>query len=467
MYEQLAAEMRRLIMAKTFVAGEKVPSIRTLSQQLSIAPTTVRRAFQLLIDEGWLEQSHGSGTYIADTFEMQAASFAAGFESGLRRERRPCEVPNSLWQNTWASRLASVDGDATEYGADAVAAPVAAALLKPLQNALVHMDKIGSPGGNVELRRHICAALRLSRAINCTEEDVIIVNGVEQARAFAARLFVDPGTTVAVEDPCPFSVKNLFYSFGANLAPVPVDESGLVIEELERLQGPAMLYVTPSAQNPTGAVLARRRREYVANWAARSNCLIIEEDSGCDFIYESRQTAALASFDHSIRTIYIGSFEQTIPVQWRLAYMVVPPAMREACFRLKLISDRATTPLAQAFSLHLYESDQIGKQIVRNQRHYQKLRDHLVSSLKTLLPDVAFAPVKGGLRQMLWLDAAADDVKIVQEARRLGIHLYAVSPLFLRKPARPGLIIDFSDTTEAQLEATVSVIKELVGVNGT
>src|SRR5581483_4023834 len=133
---------------------------------------------------------------------------------------------------------------ATEYGASGVAP----SLLKPLQEALRSgLEKIGSPGGSVQLRKYISDALRIGRGLDCSEEDVIIVNGVEQARAFAARLFVDPGTTVAIEDPCPLSVKNLFYTFGGNLVPVPVDESGLVIEELERAQRPALLYITPSA----------------------------------------------------------------------------------------------------------------------------------------------------------------------------------------------------------------------------
>jgi GntR family transcriptional regulator / MocR family aminotransferase len=460
-YEQLAAELRRLILAKTFVVGEKVPSIRALSESLSIAPTTVRRAFQILIEEGWLEQSHGSGTYISNAFELQSALVGAGVESAVQAAGN-CVVAPALWNDTWASRLPRPDSYATESGAP----PLSNVLLKPLQSALLNMHSIGSPGGRVELRRQVSDYLKVSRGLNCSEEDVIIVNGIEQARSFIARLFVDAGTKVAVEDPCPLSVKNLFLSFGAELVPIPVDESGLVIEELERSGAPALLHLTPSAQNPTGAVLSRRRREHIAGWAAANNCLIFEEDTGCEFIYESRQTAALTSFDQTGHCIYVGSFEQIIPSHWRFAYMVVPPALREACFRLKLISDRATTPMVQSVCLQLCQSDQISKTNIRNQRHYQKMRDHLVDLLQTLLPSITFAPLKGGLRQAIWLPASVDDTVLAERARNQNAAVSALSPLFSRQPVRPGLVVDFTDATEEQLSRTVSVIKELVAENG-
>ena len=63
-YEQIADNLRELILNETYTVGEKIPTEDELSLQFQVGRQTVRNAVKLLEESGYLKKVQGSGTYV-------------------------------------------------------------------------------------------------------------------------------------------------------------------------------------------------------------------------------------------------------------------------------------------------------------------------------------------------------------------------------------------------------------------
>ncbi len=144
----------------------------------------------------------------------------------------------------------------------------------------------------------------------------------------AARLLLDPGDPVWVEEPGYMGAAVVFSAVGAKVRPVPVDEEGLDLElGRRRWKEPKLVYVTPAHQFPLGVTMSLRRRLEVLEWARRSHTLIFEDDYDSEYRYSGRPIPALQGLDRAGVVIFAGTFNLVLFPALRLAYLVVPPAM--------------------------------------------------------------------------------------------------------------------------------------------
>jgi GntR family transcriptional regulator/MocR family aminotransferase len=315
------------------------------------------------------------------------------------------------------------------------------------------------PAGMPELREQICDWLRRAKGIVCTARDIIVVNGAQEARNLLARLLVDPGTKVAYEEPGSVSHRMLFQSYGAQIVPVSVDESGLVLDELSATtdaEQADILFLTPLAQFPTGAVFSRSRKQKIAEWANSRRSIVIEDDSASEFLYESRVSPSIYS-QASEKTVYIGSFSQMLPTEWQIGFIVAPACFRKPLIRAKSLTNRFTSSLVQSLVRRLLESGFVQEYTRRLQRQNDERRRWLIEILRSWqFENVAFSPVKGGNWQTLWLQPGIDDLRIAQVCAENGIAITPISPCFVRQPAQPGLILNFSATEPDALIGSMS-----------
>ncbi|HEY9756651.1 MAG TPA: PLP-dependent aminotransferase family protein [Oculatellaceae cyanobacterium] len=487
--------------------GEKVPSIRVLSSELGISPAVVRRVFSQLLAEGWLEMRHGSGTYVSDSARFLlvgndahspgslAQSGSAAKHSGIPgipaaaataatqsdadaaadAGSGPCLVP-TLWDTGLQSTF---DGGfihgLSASNCDASFLPTSrsfelprgarwSAALDRWKEDCSKAPGLTDPAGMLELREQIAEWLRRAKGIVCTAGDIVVVNGAQEARNLISRLLVDPGTKVAYEEPGSVSHRLLFQSYGARIVPVSVDDSGLVLDELlstPDAQQADILFVTPVAQFPTGAVFSRSRKQKIAEWANERRVVVVEDDSASEFLYESRVSLSIYS-QASEQTVYIGSFSQMLPSEWQIGFVVAPACLRKALIRVKSLTNRCTSLLVQSLVRRLLESGFVQEYTRRLQRQNDERRQFLLEILRTWhLENAMFSPVKGGSWQTLWLQPGIDDISVARACAESGIAIAPVSPCFVRQPARSGLILNFS---AMDVDSLISALSRLRGV---
>ena len=282
LYRQLAEELRRGILTGRLLPGERLPSTRSLSQTLSISRTTVTQSYEQLLSEGYLETRHGSGTFVcsqlpddllhAKSVEPIAVSSTSPFQLS-QYGTHLAETPFALLPEPQTEIN-------FRYGRPALKHfPVnlwRKLLVRHCREDLTWLDYATDLQGYYPLRMAIAQYLARARAVTCTAEQIILVNGTQQALDLMLRILLEPGETVAIEDPGYLSARRIFLSHRAKLLPIPVDHSGLQVEKLVGETAPIrFVYVNPSHQFPTGAVLSLPRRLELLRWAQQTETLIL------------------------------------------------------------------------------------------------------------------------------------------------------------------------------------------------
>ena len=175
------------------------------------------------------------------------------------------------------------------------------------------------------LREAIADYLGAARGVRCTPDQVIIVSGIQHGLDLAARLVIDAGDPVCLEDPCHPMIAAMFTGLGAHLVPTPVDEHGLDVALAEQqCRQPKLIYVTPAHQFPLGAAMPIDRRLALLDWADRSGAWIFEDDYDSEYRFAGRPIPAIQGLDRTDSVILSGSFSKVLLPILRLGYLVVP-----------------------------------------------------------------------------------------------------------------------------------------------
>ena len=230
----------------------------------------------------------------------------------------------------------------------------------------------GATAGELQLREELQAYLLRARGLQCTAEQILIVQGAQQGLELCARLLVDPGDKVVMEEPCYLMARLTFESVGANIIATPVDEHGLVTADLPKTRS-TLAYVTPSHQFPLGSVMSISRRQALLAWAHRHSSWIIEDDYDSEFRYGLRPVDPLQSLDTRSCVIYVGTFSKALSPQLRMGYLVLPPALVTTFRHAKQLADRHAPTLDQVVLAELIRSGTYERHLRRLKRENHRL----------------------------------------------------------------------------------------------
>jgi GntR family transcriptional regulator/MocR family aminotransferase len=432
--EQLWLGLKRLIQRGTLRPGRPVPSSRSLAEDLSVSRNTVMATYDRLIGEGYLESRPRSGVFVSaslasvprhsDRPRVHPAPDVGDVEPLLDPlPFRPCQpdvrlFPLALWNRLRARRLRTDGTRLLQY-----------------QSNLA----LGLP----ELRRSLASYLRDSRGVQCAWRQVAITSGSQQALFLLAQLLVRPGSTVVMEDPGYAGARQAWLQRGATLEPVAIDEQGLVSPTALDDLKPALIYVTPSRQFPTGACLpVSRRLEWLA-YARRRATWIVEDDYDSEFRYGRPPTPSLHSFDTAGRVIYVGSMSKVLFPSLRIGYVVLPHALVEPFGALRSVVDDHGPFVDQAVLAAFIDSGAFYTHIRRCRRHYAERQQVFLESARRAGLPLRFSQTDGGMNLLGRLPAGVDDVRL---SRRLRTRDFDVPPLaaYAFRPQPPGLVFGYT-----------------------
>lgn len=309
------------------------------------------------------------------------------------------------------------------------------------------------PTGYRPLQEAISNYLGTARGVRCTAEQVIIVAGIQQGLELTARLLLDPGDPVWVEDPCFFGVSAMFKALAAKIIPVPVDMNGLsVVEGQKRCDRAKLAYVTPAHQFPLGVTMSLDRRLTVIDWARRTGGLIFEDDYDSEYRYSGRPIPALQGLDHSDSVIFAGSFSKVLFPSLRLGYLVVPLGLIDKFAAARYTMDRHSAVMDQAILCDFITEGHFGRHIRRMRELYDSRLGVLRESVQRQLGALLTIPeTEAGVNTVGWLTNGLKAEDVARAAAERNVEVIPINRFALEKQTPEGLLLGFGAVDDREL----------------
>jgi GntR family transcriptional regulator/MocR family aminotransferase len=456
LYRWFYGELRAAILEGRISPGARLPATRDLAREYKLSRATVVTAFEQLKSEGYVEGRVGAGTYVSEILPedlLQVARTSSRRAAGPRRvgwssyARRLKLFPTGETRITRAFRAnqAALDAFPTTLWAQVAA--------RRLRRASTQLLAGGEALGYWPLRQAVAEYLNSSRGVKCSPEQVLIISGVQEALERAARLLLDPGDPVWVEEPGYMGAAVVFRAAGAKVRPVPVDDEGLDLElGRRRWQEPKVVYVTPAHQFPLGVTMSLRRRLEILEWARRSRTLIFEDDYDSEYRYSGRPIPALQGLDRAGVVIFAGTFNLVLFPALRLAYLVVPPAMVDRFAAAQSITMRHAPLLDQAVLCDFITEGHFARHIRRMRELYAERLGVFLESASSKLGGLLEIPtVEAGLQTVGWLAPGIRAGDAAREASRRQVEVIPISKYASRRFDRQGLLLGFAAVDSREL----------------
>ncbi len=465
MYRQLYDKLRTAILEGRLRAGAKLPSTRSLAEELAIARNTVMSAYEQLLAEGYLEGKTGSGTYVARTLPEAVLTIPAARQAAPRN--RNLFHLSCRGQTLATNRLGIRYMDPPRPFRPGVPAidhfPFdlwSRLLAKYWRREPAGLLPYTDPAGYQPLREAVAEYVTAARAVRCDAEQIIVVSGAQQALDLATRLLLDPEDEVWMEDPGYNGARAVFLAAGVKPVGVPIDDSGLDVTMGEKLSPRARLaYVTPSHQYPTGVVMTLSRRLDLLRWAERKRSWILEDDYDSEYRYASRPVASLQGLDKSGAVIYCGTFSKVLFPSLRLGYIVVPASLVDAFRGAKAVVDRHCPTVEQAVLAEFIAEGHLARHIRRMRMLYLERKDMLMENLRRELGGaVEVRSHDAGMHVVGWLQKGMRDSVVSRRALELGVEAPALTSYREKPGGRGGLVLGYAAYSEPQLRNAVRTL---------
>jgi GntR family transcriptional regulator / MocR family aminotransferase len=373
---QIYRQMRAAILGGRLRPGEQLPSTRSLAAQLSVARKTVTRAYELLFSESLVTGSTGSGTYVSR--ELVTVKKRGGMVESRLRPRKfwdgatPPAAETS--QPRFDFRLGSPDVSLFPFALWRSLVASSGRILGPLDAQYINSQ------GDTRLRETVARYIAFTRAVVCDADQIVITHGAQQAFDLIARVLLDRGETVAVEEPGYPPVRELFASFGLKVKRVAVDGEGIRVSKLPR--NTRLIYVTPSHQFPLGMPMSLERKLQLIAWAAEHRACILEDDYDSEFRFESRPLEALQNLDRSGLVVYVGTFSKVLHPGIRVGYIVAPRPLVPALVRARRLLDWHEPLVTQVALARFITEGHLARHVRRMSKVYARRRTRLLEILK-------------------------------------------------------------------------------------
>ncbi|MDM0087242.1 MULTISPECIES: PLP-dependent aminotransferase family protein [unclassified Variovorax] len=448
-------EIKSSVLDGTYLAGTALPSSRACAAERGLSRSTVSSVYEQLAAEGFVEMRQGAGTRVA----AGAAVAGAARPKGAKGARRPRVDPalSSIGRRLESLALPVRSASAPEV-VDFVYGPLAGRdfptlawtkAARQVERQRAPVLAYEDPQGNEELRAALRVHLAHARGVFCDTSQLLVVNGSQQALDLCARLLVEPGDTVAVENPGYRMAHHVFECAGATLRGVAVDPQGLVPADLAHVPDARLIYVTPTHQFPMGGLMTIRRRNALLEWAAEKGAWIVEDDYDSEYRHAARPEAALQALDDRGLVIYVGTFSKTLSPQLRLGYMVLPHRLVAAFATAKRVADRHAPSAPQRTLARLLKSGAYDRHVRRLRRSQKARREALLAALGHYLQgQVSVHGASSGLHLVVAFDdlPSALEEELARLALLEGVQAYPLGRFYLPAPSasaagRPAALV--------------------------
>jgi DNA-binding transcriptional MocR family regulator len=474
---QIQTHLERLMREGLLPSGAKLPATRELADDLGVNRATVVLAYEELVAAGLARARVGQGTFVAERpaervhAEPAAARRGAAIEwseifsrtaqiIGAEDERRRATAgPSPSGQGVIS--FAGGMPDSALFPIDAFRRALNEVIRREGEALLQYYPVAGYP----PLRRYLSTYL-LRFGLEASPDEILIVNGSQQGFDLIARTLIDPGDTVAIEQPTYPGAMQVFRSFGAQLTAVPWDEGGPRPDVFERVlerQGPKLFYCQPTCHNPTGLGISIDTGRRLLAAAARHQVPIVEDGFDGSLYYGARPPGPLKGHDTDGVVIYIGTFSKILFPGLRLGWLVAPPPVIERLQAAKQLADLHTSALIQA-AVHCFcERRLLDRHASRVAREYARRREALLGALARRMPTTTtWTEPTGGFSLLVTLPEGLPAARLLPLALEHGVAFTPGDVFFLNGTGSRTLRLSFSSVPTGEIERGVQRLAEAI-----
>ncbi len=460
-YKRVYEAIRSAIVNRRLPAGSKLPSSRDLARELSASRNMIVAAYDQLQAEGYVSSQTGSGTYVTDvlpdglsegymseTGSNSSATHAdSGQEAFISLSQRGSRLTREQGYNAYEVQPLALSGKM-----DLLNFPVKT--WQRVQNQVWRREEVAlydydSRGGYAPLKKAVADYLRISRGVSLEPEQVLITAGTQQSLDLISRMLADQNDVAWVENPCYWGAWSSFYANDLAIRAIAVDNEGMNPSAADLSSAPPkFIYITPSHQYPTGAVMSLPRRRQLIDYAQQSGAWLLEDDYDSEFRYSGRPIASLQglAYESGIsRVLYMGTFSKVMFPGIKLSYLVLPKALIHS-FQTALYDLYRPGQLhLQASLAEFIEQGHFTTHIRRLRQGYAQRRTILLAVLnKTLNGPVEQIIDDAGLHLVVKLPARTDDVQIANRCHTQGLSVRPLSRYYIGATDVRGLVVGFA-----------------------
>jgi GntR family transcriptional regulator / MocR family aminotransferase len=455
-YRWLYDAVRLGILEGRLRPGARLPATRDFARQYGLSRGTVISAFEQLKSEGYAEGSVGSGTYVSRILPDELLQVRGSpprqppVPSKRRRQvsdlaKRLRVFPNFEIRPSRAFRanLPALDLFPTTLWAHITARRLRQASM----NFLLGCDAMGYQ----PLREAVAEYLSTSRGVKCAAGQVAIVSGVQQALDLVARILLNPGDRVCMENPGYIGATLVFEAVGAKIAVASADEEGMLLQG-QSLRGARLIYVTPGHQVPLGITMSLPRRLALLEAARKSDALIFEDDYDSEYRYAGRPIPALQGLDRDGIVLLSGSFSKVLFPSLRLGYLVIPADLVDYFAANLSVTSRHAPVLEQAVLCDFISEGHFGRHLRRMREVYaERLAVLLESAREELGGLLEISNIEAGLQTVGWLRGGIDGESAAKAAAARSVEVVPLSWYNRGRMARDGLQLGFAAVDEKEI----------------
>lgn len=438
-YLELAVNIISAIESGRLPPNSQIPPSRSLAASLGVSRDTVARCYRHLADLGWLKSNGKRGTLVADVFSAKPPPATSPAAPEITADH--LSKFGALMLSSGHKQASSID--LTMIGA----APLQTLPVRQWKRASNDIDLLSEHYeayhsavlGCPELRTAVSSHFRKSRGIECSSDDVVVFNIVFSALSLVSRILLEPGDSIAVEDPCYAGIKDVACYLSLNVVRIKLDGEGMSFGDLVTAHKKTrikLVYVSPNNQEPTGVLMSEERRRQIVEWAIREHVFIFEDDYDGHFSYGTKLIPSLRSMGPN-NVIYLGGFWQILYPLSTATFALIPASLQSVVQTAMMSSAHLTERTPQLILAQLLQEGFLRKHVRKLENLFAERRRAVIYALKLTFGSKVIVPSHTGGITVMVRFLEHNDESILGAAKSAGLPIGLTSSFYFDDAVRP------------------------------
>ena len=427
LYIKVAEGIEKLIGEEVLKIGDKLPSVRMLSEEYGISMGTAFQAYYHLEGKGLIESRPKSGYYVRFNFRRFRDLPETANPDPVATEVGVEEMISTVFRNMSTDDLLNFSLAVPPLSL-LPAAKLNKALVHAMRSSKNHGISYEHVQGNKELRKQL-SKLFFNWGGKCSEADIVVTAGCMEALALCLKTITRPGDTVAIETPTYFGIFRIIESLGLKVVEIRTDPiTGIDVRQLAKLirqKKVSACIVVPNFNNPLGSCMPDERKKELVELISRHKVPLIEDDIYGELYFGRHHPKTCKTFDREGWVLQCGSLSKSLAPGYRIGW-ALPGRFTEPLIRLKMVHNVTGTSITQLAIAHFLS-------IGRYEYHLKKLRKALhtqclryMQGIVQYFPDdTRMSRPQGGFVLWIELNNRINTYKLYQEAVK---HHISIAP---------------------------------------